>query len=893
MQQALNEKPHKKPPIANMLQVENAPMRAPEQLHAQLVNMLHTIVFAQHPQSRHYIEKIYAAIANPGATQALWLLTGQVKKAGFNELVVKVMSLHPVLLNLAIQAAITASKQADCIPINRTPTGTVTRKNIQLRLGLYAKETEPGSEQLIRAMAGIAVALEHSAPFAELKSAVQALWLAANADEGLDEVTMQIFYADQIYHNFPAFVHKVQSQFTSDYLSDVDLGQWLNCYTWLGTDRDGRPHDTNLKTRKFIQRLEQAIRDNYHAELCSIQTTFDNDLSSIISKLDQQNDLGYTTAQQLVDDLNALPTPSADIDMLILKVKTFGFYYLQLEFRDNAHMQEEVIDSLLQQTHIQSILGKHVDASYRHLTRQQKITLLSYLLDAEHADETAQIKPSYLARNEASYAEKSQRYQNRDYIDLLSVDADYIKQVNVDSTLGRFSLMAEYPDSIHVHAIAETQGPEDALAILFLAKVNDGTCAHIDVALQPEDASGAVTIMRMISYLYQNPIYRQHLKSRDSQQYIVFGPSDTGKQGGKAMHLANQNIAQLHALIAKQFKLRSIIHVIIGYEHARCNGPLLETLEGYGALQQSHNQYMLAGLNEMRSHLLAPQQSVDFLYQLFTAQINYQPQPTAAIPQVKARAEFWLDIVKDYQQWFHNHAMLPKLLRRIARFDIINATAKGTRPPSRILNTRNLEAHPSAIRAIPWARAFLLSGIHCEIIGAGQLKQFSTAYLHAQYQQEPDFARYIRHIAYGVARCDLDFAWLIFGEQRPQAAEIQELAAEFKCEAKSSRQMLAWIDHETSCVMQVVYQALYGKPCNEHYIEPRRLLHKFNPALAREVQWRAQYFEFFKVLLKDSHVNKEVLKATYIKDLFSGSLNISNTAISMFEPQYSNVINWD
>lgn len=250
--------------------------------------------------------------------------------------------------------------------------------------------------------------------------------------------------------------------------------------------------------------------------------------------------------------------------------------------------------------------------------------------------------------------------------------------------------------------------------------------------------------------------------------------------------------------------------------------------------------------------------------------------------------------MKRYQDFFHNHSSLPDLLRLVARFDIINATAKGTRPPTRILNAKTLEDRPDAIRAIPWTRAFLLAGIHSEIIGAGHLAFISAEQLHEMYLTEKDFQRYVHHVAYGAARSDMHFAWSTAGENRPSETEIYCLAMEFQSnsESPSARHMLAWIDYEITLASCFVYKSLHGLiPQKE--INRIELLKIINPALFYEVSWRDKLFAFHKIFLVKTRHNPEMLKEKYIKDLFSGALTISNTSLSVMYPEDANMLNWD
>ncbi len=869
---------------------------SPYQLFKEITKILDTIILENCRNYEIIISELNQFIQQPSEEnfKPLESILINLKEVDLKELIIKIFGLYPLLLNLSIKTALINSACKEQINLKNANISPQFRNPIKMQLGLYGKETEPGSEELIQSLSNFAEGLENFADLDILRNLLQDVWQSTFSTNSFDETSMQLFYANKIYWNFDQVIEEIRAKLPENDGNEVDLGDWLQCYTWLTTDRDGRPHDTNIKTKKLIEKLESSIRDNYIKELSSLYEAYPNCMrfESIIERLAMNDVDSYGSPEELLEDLHDLKKFFPVLENIILKIKTFGFHYLKLEFRENSKMSTEVIDTLLKPQIIEKII--HIkNKSYCELNPKEKNLLLTDLLQLSN-EEISQIKTDYLVRNKKTYDEKTAIYNGVDYIELMDIDSDYIKQVNVASTLGRFDLMVTYPDRLHIHAIAETAGPEDALALLFLSKIATGRIDYLDVALQPEDSSGAVAIIEMISTLYQNPVYEKHLKSRNNNQYIVFGPSDTGKQGGKAMHIANMHIAQVHRIIASQFNINPIIHVIVGYEHARCNSAIEDTLDGYGTLHQNQSRYMMAGLNEMRSELLSPKQTVSFLSNLYFIHANYNAIPDNTIANIDTKARFWLKIVERYQRWFHDHPSLPGLLRLIARFDIINATAKGTRPPTRILNAKTLEDQPKMIRAIPWSRSFLLAGIHCEVIGSGHLASLPEYQLHQMYLQEKYFKQYVHHIAYGTARTDMDFAWKTAQLQRPSEVEIRCLAMEVECgyDILSARHILAWIDYEITQASCFVYKALHGK-APEGKINRMNLLEMINPALFREVSLRNKLFEFHKIFLLESRQNPELLKKSYIKDLFTGALTILNTSLGMMYPKHTNLLNWD
>lgn len=868
---------------------------SPKYYFLNLIKILNKIVTNDIPSFRLINSEVNQFVQKPSPYNfdQLIKILERINDEKLKEITMKLFSLYPLLLNISIKAAIIHSMKLKKKSINEKYHDTL-RLNAKMDIGLYAKETEPASEELILALLNLSNELEANKINKNLADLMYDVWVAAFSNKKFNESSMQLFYADQIYWNFEKIINEIKNNVANEIRDKIDLSNWLKFYTWLTTDRDGRPHDTNEKTIELIELLEYSIRENYIKELKMIYIpgSVNQSIASIVNRLSINSDNSYSSPDEFIYDLKLLGRKSSKIDTLIIKVNVFGFHYLKLEFRDNSKMINEVIDSILPASLIKKFSCVN-NTTYSELDRRQKINVLTELLHSENEIIIKKIKQDYYDKNCNMYEKKSIKYRGIDYINLMDADPEYIRQVNVFSTIHRLNLMATYSDRIHVHAIAETAGPEDAIGLLFLAKVSNGNMSGIDIALQPEDSHGAITIIDLIHSLYTSPIYKKHLEDRDNKQYIVFGPSDTGKQGGKAMHFANMHIAKIHKVVAKQYDIQPIIHVIVGNEHARCNGALNEILHGYGTLNQDHSQYMMAGLNEMRSHLLSDQQVINFFDDLFFTQANYTPA-SSSIDHERNKSSFWLAIVTRYQKWFHNHPMLPNLLRLIARFDIINATAKGTRPPSRILNTKCLESNPSAIRAIPWSRAFLLAGIHSEVIGAGHLASLPAEQLRKMYLCDIDLQRYTHHIAYGVARTDMSMAWETSGEKRLTEEEISWLAIEFEAsnEQLSPRHMLAWIDFEITKASCFVYKALYGITPTEK-IDRLNLLRVINSALAEEVSWRNGLFSFYKHFLIQSRHLPHILKEKYVNDLFTGSLTVANTSLSMMYPKLANTLEWE
>lgn len=816
----------------------------------------------------------------------------------------KVFMIKQMLVNLAIKICLVDYynvPDGEKSYITRISPNTISHlPQINFHLGLLAKETEPGNQSVVRALKNVADAVENRCSHVVLQQAMRELWKATWKNDNSDEISFQLFYADIIYNNLIKANKEIEAILLSAGIKQVEVGNWFNGYTWLSSDRDGRPYDTNEKTEDLIIIMRSAIKKRYCDDLDLILQSYPQNykLIAIQHQLieDAQqvdvNKFNYNNPNELIQDLQQCDVAeSQNVKDLITKIQCFGFYYLQLEFRDNARMFAEVINEIVPANIIGKILA--IDATnFLQLSREDKVKFLTIVQNKNSLYSPQLLLKQYLESRADYITAQLEKYKNDDYIDLLTIDPEYISMLNAKNTIERFELIKKYPEHMHIHGIAETTGPEDPLAVLFIMAAV-GIKDMVDIALQPEDPHGANNIIKLVNEIYENPVYKEHLAVRNNRQYIVFGPSDTGKEGGKAMHKANMQMANMHQSAAKKYGIEVILQVITGYEHARGNSCYRSNLKEYGALGSSQTRYMMAGLNEMKSHLLTSKQTIHCLKELYLAHL--EPQNDEVLLQNREdKLNLWFKVVNRYRDIFYENPALPKLLKKIVRFDIINATAKGTRPPSRILNIQQLEDVPSAIRAIPWTRAFLLAGIHTEAIGAGAFADYTASDLKNLQDTDTSFNAYVKHIAYATARTDMTFAWQTLLGECPEIDSIIRWANEFSAQVDQPEyHLLAVIDREIALAKRFVYKSLYGvEPLNIDKISIPEILSRW-PNLLKEVQWKENNLVPYKMILRYAQEHPNIVKKDeFIKDFFTGCLTGLNTDICIFHPDAAQDILW-
>ncbi|MDH2400933.1 hypothetical protein QCM77_13395 [Bradyrhizobium sp. SSUT18] len=817
----------------------------------------------------------------------------------------RVALMRQLLINASLQACLNRQRR-DVVILDQTECWPSRGESAPLRmeLGLHCQETEFLRARVVKGLRGLVQVLEggleqnldqvldNDLSKRAVSDALQTLWDAIWSDEDVDLIATQLLYADSVYAALPQALSEAGRLLARQGIDPADLETCLRPYTWLYGDRDGRPHDTDAHTERLIVALEKGIRANYRRDLAEIAEGHpaSDFFRKFAERLDSVHPEAFTSSSQFLAELEASGYGADErVRALMLRIGVFGFHYLKIEFRQNAAMFTEVVDSIIPPGLIAGPLGPGRPSCYADLSTADRVELLSRLhgCNGQRQDLPEELWRRFWDDNSQAFHDKAAHYQGRDYIDIYNVDRGHIRILNALNTLNTLKLLKTYSDRIAIHGIAEAGNIDEPLALLFLLAAA-GHRNGVDIALQPEDLAGAESMLQQVEDLYANPVYREHLELRGRRQFITFGPSDTGKQGGKAMHIANMQIAKRHRAIAGRFGIEVVPSIVIGYEHARSNGPIAENLEAFDAFAGRDARYMLSGILEMRSHLLTPVMAHQCLRDLLLA--NAMRRPPLGIakpsrgggPNGVSRVD-WIAIVRLYKQRFFEHPMLPALLRGIARFDIVRANSKSTRPPSRAFDVQELESRPDAIRAIPWTRALMLSGVHHELIGAGLLAARDVGDLRDLYRADATFRGYVKNIAYAAARTRMELAWRTLTGSLPEWREVIALADGLRPnDIKDSRQLLASIHVEYVQAKRFVYKAQHGvEPARPEDLTADQLLSAW-PLLAQEVAWKEREIDrYVSLLVATKHEAQHFSKAA-IQDIYSGFILSANTDLYFY-----------
>lgn len=301
----------------------------------------------------------------------------------------------------------------------------------------------------------------------------------------------------------------------------MPLSEWKNDRLvvigfWPGGDRDGNPFVTSEITRQVAARLQESILKCYYRDIRGLRRrlTFrgvDKLVIEIEKKIYQWaygTERGYAQASQLVNDLNAVRKKLVDdhdglflelLDVFIIKVKLFGFYFASLDVRQDSRKHDYVWSQILD---CGAKAGNTISgAEFEKLSQAEQIR---YLLSLK--------------------------------LDLNSLE---IADVFVKETLNSIRVIREIQKSngvtgSHRYVISNCQSALHVIEVFVLARLLIGTEAGLELDVVPlfETIDDLTHAPKIMDELYSIQVYRQHLSQRQSHQTIMLGFSDGTKDGG-------------------------------------------------------------------------------------------------------------------------------------------------------------------------------------------------------------------------------------------------------------------------------------------------------------------------------------------------------------------------
>jgi phosphoenolpyruvate carboxylase len=570
---------------------------------------------------------------------------------------------------------------------------------------------------------GVLTPAEEQAARARIRMELTASWqtLEHPADRPAveDEAEHVLFYLhDIIYRIVPPFYEALETALEASYgegcMAGRTLPNVLRFASWVGGDMDGNPYVSARTIASTLRRQRQLVLARYIQEIAALSRTLSQSvlripidpqvtqrieayaamfpealreigprhrdmsyrvlLTLIAAKLratdaDQPN--GYDHVEAFRDDLRLIDRSLHDnggehagrfsVRRLLRRADTFGFHLATLDVRQDALVHRRVIGRAL-------------------------------------GDE------EWMAR---SAAERTARLQQA--FDEATPSWDDADQETAD-TLAVFRTIDHAqrtfgPDATGPYVISMTQGVDDVLSVLLLARwaglEREGAIA-LDVAPLLETVDDLQAGPAIVRGLVSDPVYGPHLARRGQRQMVMVGYSDSNKDGGLAasrwaLYRAQERIVA----VADEASIRMVFFHGRGGTISRGGG-------------NTHKAVMAAPKGAVAGHLRVTEQgeSIDAKFGLraialrtLEKHLSATALATAAPKPADPRDAAWaamMDTIAQrsrvvYRGLVYESEDFEPYFRSATPIDVIERMKIGSRPAS-----RRKKQGIASLRAIPW-----------------------------------------------------------------------------------------------------------------------------------------------------------------------------------------------
>lgn len=369
-----------------------------------------------------------------------------------------------------------------------------------------------------------------------------------------DEVDFGLHFVTSVIMQATFDIYETLRASLREFYPDDDwsyLPPFLRFSSWIAGDRDGNPFVTPDVTFKALARMKQTAEQTYSAEVLKLRDNltqsreevnvsaallesvrqessdrypshevYRQKIDSIYGKLKQGN---YQNAQELLNELEIIQrslranggqhSASGDLQKLMNWVELFGFHLTPLDIREDSRMFAAALGELVAHYRIYS--------DYQSLPESDKQQLLT--------TEITNRRPFFPPRTD-------------------NFSATVRRVVDI------WRMIADIHHEYGTHAVncvigSHSELPSDVLTMLFFA-TEVGIQDDIDIVPLFETVDALHRAPQVMQTLFDNNVYREHLKARNDHQQIMIGYSDSAKDGGYlasnwSLYTAQAELAQV------------------------------------------------------------------------------------------------------------------------------------------------------------------------------------------------------------------------------------------------------------------------------------------------------------------------------------------------------------
>ncbi|MBX3011802.1 MAG: phosphoenolpyruvate carboxylase [Caldilineaceae bacterium] len=701
----------------------------------------------------------------------------------------------------------------------------------------------------------------------------------------MDEVREGLYYYETtLFQLVPQIYQELERALAQAYPGETfTVPAFLRYGSWIGGDRDGNPFVTVEVTEEALREQKETVLKQYNIEtdalyhhLSSAQTRvgFDQTLLDSIEhdftlvpthehevlerfRLEPyrqklimifrrlratraeneipwnkrtigtpSNPRAYRNVQEFLNDLylirDSLCAHKGErlargrLEQLIRSAEVFGFHLATLDIRQHAERHRNAMSEVLERYDLCQ--------QYAAMAESERVALLEREILSERP---------------------------------LTARLDFSDETNAAVGLFRLVRRAHQemgPESIQTYIISMTTQVSNVLEVLLFAR-DASLFGEIDIAPLFETIEDLLAAPQIMTALFQNQAYQQHLARRGQRQQIMIGYSDSNKDGGYLranwmLFQAQRNLAR----VCDEFNVQLTLFHGRGGTLGRGGGPANRAI----LAQPPESVRGRIKITEQGEVVSSRYDDASIAHRHLEQMINAVLLSSGRRPYY-AQEQLWAEIMDevsqnafakyrslvssaDFLQYFYQTTP-------ISHVDILNI---GSRP-----SRRKSTASISDLRAIPWVFAWTQSRVNLTSwYGVGTaLQQWLTSataeqtaapvdearllILREMYSTWPFFSTVLDNVQVGLDKADITIARLYASLADPelQATIFADLEAEFnrtKQVILQITQQSNLLDNETWLQRSIRLRNPYVDPMNYIQVELLRRLRGTPPAAEKE-----------------------------------------------------------
>ena len=366
-----------------------------------------------------------------------------------------------------------------------------------------------------------------------------------------DETEHVLFYLiDVIYRVVPALDEAMAASFLTAFGGDAENalpGPFVRFGSWVGGDMDGNPNVGPDTIRRTLDRQREMIIGRYITEVRELFGHLSQSRSRV--EVDPELEQRCVFYRQTMPEVAAgIPDRYDDMPHRIL----LWFCWARLEEilagGDHAYPSASgfLEDLELVTASLRRHKGEHAGL-LRTSRLAQRVAAFGFHMATLDIRQDAAVHRAAVGvlLDDAEFEDSGSLKRTAMLREALEsvVEADVPTDPGVAKTLGVFRALAEAkevfgPEAIGPYIISMAQGPDDALAVLYLARcaglIDSVGGVPLDVAPLFETVGDLDQASETLTALLDNPLYRAHVAARGDRQIVMLGYSDSSKESGLA-----------------------------------------------------------------------------------------------------------------------------------------------------------------------------------------------------------------------------------------------------------------------------------------------------------------------------------------------------------------------